>query len=256
MFEKQTINPDVLYVCGDSWTHGSELIDPTSTVQDHFAPVHETYRKENYWPRLLANMLQLELVDGSVPGASNEYILRTAMYDVLKLVQSGRKPLVIISWTQLQRFETANGPNPGLWRQWVGPAAKDNPSFAMELWGSWSNDYSDTVRWVQQIIALDAFLKSKEVPWFSTTVFRSTYNIFEQYIYTTELKPYYTELLNTVNLRHHLLSMAMETMLQQWPSVTYGPGGHPLTYGHVVLAHHFKEQLKSRFNFQAPTTDQ
>jgi hypothetical protein len=243
---------DCLYVCGDSFTHGSELIDPTSSIQDHFDPVHDAYRRAHYWPRLVADQLGLELIDGSAPGASNDRILRVTMYDVARLVMEGRQPFVVVAWSHLQRFELPEGPRGEHWRSFVGPKFRDNPRFAEEIWEKWSSDRTDVVKWLQQIIALDAFLKINGVDYISTTVFNQSYRLYEQYCNSGDpfFKPYLTQIRQHVNLSRHVLNFAMDTFLAHYNDVDYGPGGHPLARGHALLSEQMLTQIGTRFQIQ------
>lgn len=243
---------DCLYVCGDSWTHGSELIDPESSETNHFASVHETYRLAHYWPRLVADQLGVELFDSSYPGGSNDRMLRVTMYDVAKLVSQGRKPFVVVAWSQLHRFELPEGPNGEFWRSFVSPKNRGEPRVAMDTWKEWSSDRSDLVKWLQQIITLDLFLKANSVPYISTTVFKETYWLYERY--TSQevefFQPYLTQIKQHVNLTRHALNISLETFLRQHENVTYGPGGHPLRRGHELLAEQIYSQINSKFQFQ------
>jgi hypothetical protein len=243
---------DCLYVCGDSWTYGSELIDTDSSVQDHFDPVHEKYRLAHYWPRLVADQLGLELIDGSFPGSSNDRILRVTMYDVSRLVMKGRRPFVLVAWTQLQRFELPKGPDGHFWRSFVRPEVEHTPQVAMDIWAKWSSDRSDVVKWLQQIITLDTFLKANQVDYLSTTVFKQSYQLYEQLCIDGDpfFKPYLTQIRQHVNLSRHVLNYSMDTFLAHYDNIAYGPGGHPLEQGHKLLAEQMLTQIGTRFQIQ------
>ena len=255
MIDRQTINVDCLYVNGDSWVRGSELIDPTSDVTDHFDHVHEQYRMKHQWGKLLADSLGLEFIDGSMAGGSNDYILRTTVKDVSQLRREGRRPLVIVAWSQLQRFELPIGPDGSLYHALVTPANSDNPKAALEIWSKFSSDRSDLVRWLGHIILLDSFLKVNGINYFGTTVFASPYRILESFIKTKDFEPYLYQLATNVNLHRHMLNFSLESILLQYDAVAYGPGGHPLAEGHVLLAKYLQAQLEQRYTIkttQAP----
>lgn len=247
-----TITPDCLYVNGDSWTHGSELIDPNTNIQDHFDPVHTRYRLAHYWPRLVTDQLGLELIDGSAPGASNDRILRVSMYDVAQLVMKGRKPFVIVAWTQLQRFELPEGPRGDHWRSFVSPIVKNTPQVAVDIWAKWSSDRTDVVKWLQQIITLDTFLKANGVNYLSTTVFNQSYRLYEEHCVNGDpfFTPYLTQIRQHVNLSRHVLNFSMDAFLKHYDNVDYGPGAHPLARGHELLAEQILTQIGTRFQIQ------
>lgn len=251
--KKPLVTADCLYVCGDSWTHGSELIDPTSEEPNHFAPVHEAYRLSHYWPALVAKNLGVEAIDGSHPGGGNDRILRVAMYDVAKLLKAGRKPFVVIAWSQLHRFELPEGKTGGnFWRSFVSPLAKNNPRVADEVWREWSSDRTDVIKWIQQIINLDNFLKINNVNYLSTTVFKES-----SWAYDTHtgqdggyFDPYLSQIKQHVNLTRHALNIPFEWVLKQHENVSYGPGGHPLRRGHEIIAEQIYSQINRKFQFQ------
>ena len=250
--QKLLATADCLYVCGDSWTHGSELIDPDSEETNHFAPVHEQYRLSHYWPKLVADKMNIEVFDGSHPGGSNDRILRVTMYDVAKLLAEGRRPFVIVAWSQLHRFELPEGPKGEFWRSFVSPKNRGEPRVAMDTWKEWSSDRSDLVKWLQQIITLDLFLKANQVPYISTTVFKETYWLYERYTSIEQefFAPYLAQIRQHINLNRHVLNFSLETFLRQCENVTYGIGGHPLRHGHELLAEQLYSQINSKFHFQ------
>lgn len=250
MIDRQTINVDCLYVNGDSWVRGSELIDPTSSVTNHFDAVHETYRMKHQWGKLLADSLGLDFIDGSLAGGSNDYILRTTLKDVSQLRRDGKRPLVMVSWSQLQRFELPIGPDGSLYQALVSPAVSDNPRAAIEIWTKFSSDRSDLIRWLGQIISLDSFLKVNGITYFGTTVFASPYRILESFIKTKDFEPYLYQLATNVNLHKHMLNFSLESILLQYDNVAYGPGGHPLAEGHELLAKYIQAQLEQRYTIK------
>lgn len=246
---KIPVEADVIYVAGDSWVHGSELIDPKSPgVLDHFDPVHEEYRTRNFWPKQLANKYRLPVVDGSYPGAGNDRILRTTVRDVTMLRKQGRKPFVIVCWSQLHRFELPQQSE--VWRPFVSPAESDLPRCVTDIWREWTTDRTDLIKWLQQIILLDAFLKQNNILYFGTTVFKESYWQLEKYIKHTELEAYSYQLSTNVDLTKHMYNFSLEGILLQKSDILYGPGGHPLLKGHTVIADYIKEQLDTRFYFK------
>lgn len=237
---------DCLYVNGDSWVYGSELLDPLSDPRDHFLPEHDRYRTSHYWPRLLANRLGLDLINGSEAGAGNDRIVRTTVEHIGQLIIEGRRPLAVIAWSQLQRFELPRG---DIYRSYVSSAESDVPNCVREIWGSYSSDRTDFYRWALQIILLDGFLKANSVEYLGTTVFKENYWYFEKICKEEKFRPYLSQLVSRADIRKHLLNISMESVLLQYPDTKYGRGGHPLEQGQRYLAEHFEQQLRQRFNF-------
>lgn len=247
---KKSITADCLYVAGDSWTHGSELMNPNGNLDDVFAPVHETHRRTHYWPRLVANHLGLELIDGSYPGAGNDRMLRTCIYDVSQLLDQGRRPFVIVSWTQLHRFELPEPPEGLFYYSFVSPRDGNLPNVAKDIFKAWSFDRTDVTRWLQQILCMDYFIKANSLGYITTTVFRDIYRLFEEHTTDAYFKPYVNQIKRHVNFNRHFLQISMQTYLAQQENVTYGPGGHPLEHGHQLLAEQFISQINNKFQFQ------
>jgi hypothetical protein len=224
-----------LYTNGDSWVHGSELIDPTRPDEkNHFHAVHEEYRKQYHWPNVVAQKLGVEYVDNSSPGSSNDRILRTSIYDISELLRQGKKPAAVIAWSQLHRFELPEG-NSGLWRSFASPGDSDLPLVAKEVWSKWSGDYPEVMRWVTQLICLHSFCRSVGVPVLGLTVFSKSYRLLDDQLGIKEFLAYKDPLHNICNITDQLYQFSLESMLRQHNNVSYGPGGHPLAQGHNIL---------------------
>jgi hypothetical protein len=239
---------DTVYTNGDSWVHGSELLDPSNlAITDHFDNVHEVYRKAHHWPNVVARQLNLEYFDNSSPGSSNDRILRTSIYDISELLKQGKKPVAVIAWSQLHRFELPH--NGDLWRSFASPGDSDLPAVAKEVWGKWSGDYSDVIKWITQLICLHSFCKSVNVPILGLTVFSKTYRLLEDHIGMHELSAYRPQLHNICDITQQLYQFSLESTLKQYPDITYGPGGHPLASGHEILgtliSNHIKQKIKT-----------
>ena len=244
---------DTVYTNGDSWVHGSELLDRDQLWNtDHFSTVHDDYRKKHHWPRLVSDRLGLDLVDGSQPGSGNDRILRTSIYDLAELIRQGRKPLAVIAWSQLHRFELPNVGReaPGLWRNFVSPNEENVPHVAQMIWGQWSNDYADTVRWVTELICLHSFCRTNQIPILGLTIFNSSYRLLEDQMHTKHFAPYLAQLHGTCSLSNQVYQFSLESVLRQHPGIEYGPGGHPLEQGHRVLSDFVLDNLGRRLNIK------
>lgn len=242
---------DCIYVNGCSWAYGSELVDPGNLqIHSHFDPVHESYRQQNSWPTRLATSFGVPIHNGSTPGAGNDRILRTSMLDIIQLVREGARPFVVITWSQLHRFELPESNNKHGWRLFVSPKDPNTLAIAKDLWTEHRSDRSDVEQWLVQIISLDSLLKSLDLDYVSTTVFNSTYPTFERVTEEKYFDPYLHYLKTQMNLDHHLLHYSLETYLRQQAGVDYGPGGHPLVSGHELINNHLRRHMLNTFQFQ------
>lgn len=229
---------DCLYVNGCSWTYGSDLeLDNT-----------DLYRKTHNWPGQLGRSLELEVFNGSAPGAGNDRILRTTTKDVLELIEKGRKPLIIVAWSSLQRFELPEGNHIGRWRSFVGPNTK-NPPTANTIFNKWSNDHSDLVRWLQSIILLDCLAKTYNLAFFSTCIFWTNWSLLLEHAEHTEIVTYFKALKNQVGIGNHKLDVSLMKLVKaaELPLTEYN---HPLENGHAFIAEFIKTQLDQRFQIK------
>lgn len=242
---------DCIYTNGCSWTYGSELVDPLhkNEIADHFAHQHDRYRQAHHWPELLAQSWGVSKYDGSEAGSSNDRIYRTTVRDVIDLVRQGRKPFVVIAWTQLHRFELPEAQPSKNYRQFVSPIG-ELPLVAKEIWEKWNTDRADVERWLGQLIGLDSLFRTLAVDHMSTTVFNFTYPQYERETEDPYFENHLYYLRNTMNLSNHLLHYCLETYLKQQSGVTYGVGGHPLEIGHKLIADYIRRHMLNTFQFQ------
>jgi hypothetical protein len=228
---------DCLYVNGCSWTYGSDL----ELERD------DLYRTTNNWAGRLGRSLELEVINGSAPGAGNDRILRTTTKDVLELVEQGRKPLIVIAWSSLQRFELPEGQHVGRWRPFVGPGMK-NPPVADAIFQKWSNDHSDLVRWIQSVILLDCLAKTYDLPFFSTCIFWTNWTLLLEHAEHAEIATYFKTLKNQVGIDRHSLDTSLMKLVKaaELPLSKYS---HPLEDGHAFIAQWFEQALRQKAKF-------
>lgn len=239
-----------LYVNGDSWTYGAELRDPRhSNIIDDFDSVHNAYRQQNNWPTLLGRLLGLEVFNGSVSGSSNDGIRRRTVQDVSKLLLEGRKPLVILTWSHIQRFELPEGPEGKRYRNFVGPSGSViNPQCVDEIFAKWSSDRTDLIRWFESMILLNSFFRQHALIDFSTCVYRKNWQFFWDYQNDPNLSVYYNIFKKWVNLRDHSIEYSLEEHLKAKGNIAFAKGGHPLEHGHAEIAEWFLHRLTDKFS--------
>ena len=248
LMSKQDINVDTLYVNGCSWTYGSELVDPSvQPPGDHFQPVHDKWRREHAWPGLLSNILNLGLSDGSICGSSNQRILRTSIQDLARLQLQGYRPIAVIAWSQIQRFELNNGSN---WEQFLSPNDRDRLPLIEDLMGHWWHDSALIENWCVQAVSLAAICYQMGIPLFMTFTFTRSHYTFSDMMRHRRSADLLSLIREQVKPEQHCLNTSMEELLMSFgDKVPHGPGGHPLEYGHEVMAQWFRREIYSRFNF-------
>lgn len=194
---------NLVYTNGDSWTYGSELQDRSTA-----------------WPWLVAKSLEHELCNTATPGGTNDKIVRTTVEDCIRFVRAGQRPLVLIAWTQLHRFElpiaSSNGEN---YYNFVNPNDTETPPVGAEIWQSWSTDRTDVNRWSQQQLLLGAFLKELGIPYHFFITFNRIGMLHQRW-------PQHT-------LAYH--NQAFDITAQALPVGTHN---HPLEQGHQAIANY------------------
>jgi hypothetical protein len=241
---------DCLYINGDSWSYGSELRDPTALhIKNDFDKVHDTYRQQHNWAGLLGQYYKMPVFNHAWAGGSNQRILRTALTDLTTLVRTGRKPFAIIAWTQMQRFELFSAEQDN-WVEFVGPAADNKHPIGHQIWGKYSTDRSDLTVYLQQLVLMDAFLKTNNIPYLGTNIFRHNFNILEDYAKDPYFAPYLHQLSKTVQLSQHLYNVSVSQILTPHLDVVYGAGGHPLELGQQIIAEYFKNKINQQYSFK------
>lgn len=237
------LDVDCLYVNGDSWAYGSELRNPDRLdVTDDFDPVHDTYRQRVCWASLMGKQLGLPVINKGWAGGSNQRIMRTMLADITNLKREGRKPLAIIAWTQMQRFELFDT-KAGHYHEFVGPSSQDSHKIGLDIWQNYSSDRSDLIAYLQHIIFMDAFLKINNVPYLGTNVFRHNWNILEDLAKDPDIAPHLYQLSKTVKVADHLYNASISQVLTPHVDVVYGAGGHPLERGQEIIAEHLHSKL-------------
>jgi hypothetical protein len=241
-----TIDADCLYVNGCSWTWGSELRDPAyPSIANEFDPVHEDYRLKHAWPNQVGFYLGLPVVNGSEPGSSNQRMLRTTILDVGDLVAQGRKPLVIIAWSQLQRFELFDMKN-NSYRQFVGAGDPNLPGFALDLWTKWSTSRSDLYRWLEQMTLLDSWFRQRQINYVYIPAFKEVLDALDDYKEESLVMSY----LKGWNREQNLAPISLNQVLSSYTYISYGRGGHPLQNGHKLISNYVKAQIDIRFKIK------
>lgn len=152
----------LLYANGCSMTYGYELADHPVT---HIC-LDDAYREAHAWPRRLAARLGAQqVVNDSIPGGSNDRILRTTIRWVLDFLASEGdaarlKLLVVVGWSDPMRREYFID---GAWKQAIPyHNYPDQPSLdrlnAVYRDVAW-NDHESACRFVTQVLALQVFLQ-------------------------------------------------------------------------------------------------
>ena len=97
----------ILLCDGDSWTAG-DIVDPElfgDNLSEVNHPDNAQYRFPRVWPHKLGKLLDVEVINSSISGSSNDGIVRRIVEEVLKLLNNykGEEIYVIVGWTSPER---------------------------------------------------------------------------------------------------------------------------------------------------------
>jgi len=93
----------ILLCDGDSWTAG-DIVDPElfgDNLSEVNHPDNAQYRFPRVWPHKLGKLLDVEVINSSISGSSNDGIVRRIVEEVLKLLNNykGEEIYVIVGCT-------------------------------------------------------------------------------------------------------------------------------------------------------------
>lgn len=112
-----------ILTCGDSFTFGSEIIDPILSAGKpepyklepminglaDFYPENDAYRISRIWPTYLGQLSEKEVINIAKPSISNQWIYHSTIGWILENYIQKRKPtddlIVIVGWTSILRKE-------------------------------------------------------------------------------------------------------------------------------------------------------
>jgi hypothetical protein len=112
-----------ILTCGDSFTFGSEIIDPALSLGkpepyklesminnlSDYSPENDEYRISKIWPTYLSEISKKEVINIAKPAISNQWIYHSTIGWILKNYIEQHKPtddlIVIVGWTSIGRKE-------------------------------------------------------------------------------------------------------------------------------------------------------
>ena len=116
-------NRKTILTCGDSFTFGSEIINPILSAGKpepyklepminglaDFSQENDEYRIPRIWPTYLGELSKREVINIAKPSISNQWIYHSTMEWILKNYIQENKPtedlIVIVGWTSILRKE-------------------------------------------------------------------------------------------------------------------------------------------------------
>lgn len=93
---------NLLYACGDSFTSGMEILEDKSLAEEN---------KAHAYPMHITDLMGIrDHHNSALPGATNEFIARQTIMDLLRFKQEGQdlsKIFVVIGWSSICRLEVS-----------------------------------------------------------------------------------------------------------------------------------------------------
>jgi hypothetical protein len=203
-----------VYTFGDSFTYGEELDDPCTQS----------------WPALVANNLDKQLINRSLPGCSNQYIVKKVMSEVANLTHSDEQ-LFLIAWTSCGRMEFADDDGvfdiwPGTQRRWRIPVPyRETLMKYITVHNNVEHQYRN---WLRQCILLQDFLVNRNIQYRFITAFDN--HILNQKYWDTA-DPY-NRLLDTKKF----IGWPDVSLMEIMGDCAKGDRGHPLEEGHKRIS--------------------
>ena len=209
-----------LLTVGDSFTYGEELEDRASA-----------------WPQVLANKLQMQLLNLGQPSASNDKILRKTIDQTIVETDID---LVVIGWSNIGRSEHADEFGYyDVWPGYQGNLFKQDGSH-------WRNELVDYVsryhnseaihrKFIQQVILLQSYLQSRGIKYIMLNIVQNEY--YKKKHFDGQMQ--YFEQVN----KDYFLGFNESGMLEWTYKCSQGPGGHFLEDGHKIVANKIYEHI-------------
>ena len=204
--------PKRLITHGCSFTYGEELSNPSASC----------------WPRLIADSLDIELLNLAKPSYSNDGILED-----ISAIDLGPDDLVIICWTTYLRIkmEDANG----WWTNTTGRVDQSRSDLTKALIASIDQDWLYK-RWLSQVLLLQGFLDNQKVKWLF-------FNAFDNQQQNIKYKKKHYDLQDRIS-KSRFVGWPDEGFTEWAYPCQLGPRGHPLEEGHQKVAKRLMLALK------------
>lgn len=209
-----------LLVLGDSFTKGSELLDPETSC----------------WPTLLSNKCNSDLVNSAEYGGSNDMMFRKAV----EMTSEDTYDIVLIAWSEAHRMEIYLNEPRKMERRFydVGPLSINhnwgNLSWTKEYYTNHYNEKFFLQRWLAQVVALQGLFKSREQKYLFMNAFGNQ-QILKKYNIVTK-----SQIDNT-----YFMGWPDEGFVEWTYGLPIGKYGHPLEEAHETIANKIYEYIRN-----------
>jgi hypothetical protein len=231
--------PKILYVNGDSFSFGQELIgdQPPETFYNF-----TEYHRRHCYTGIIADRLNIPAyTNDSLPGGSNQRIYRTTLSAVTKLltIYEPKDIFVQIGLTHNSRREFFYTTN----QQYYPFIANHQPGDyeCSILWKNITRMFSsvedDHIYDQMMILGIQNFLRINKVPYLLTK------SMGHQLIYDDEAAQVPAEMIEQRYIDRYYNRPAFSEYVFHHNNCVKAPGGHPLEDGHLLWAEHVLEHI-------------
>ena len=207
---------------GCSFAYGEELVSPSSSS----------------WPALVAEHLKVDLLNLAKPAYSNDSIVSDLI--ATDLNREHYDDLVIVGWTSYLRLEFGDDDS----RFTIGPNVRQfgHRREILDLVLKYANDKWLYRRWLNQIVLLQEYLKSKQIKYLF-------FNAFDNQTKNIEYKniPQFKTLFDKIDTSRFVGWPDQGMVEWAYPSPV-GLRGHPLELGHEKTADYLLKSLRTIYD--------
>lgn len=205
-----------IYVNGDSWTYGYEVDDKTKI-----------------WPYLVAREFNLELINESMVGLSNELILDKTLKFFSK-VHDWENYFVIIVWSYPIRRDIIDNDGEKIEIRAKAALGGENPS--LDFLTKYHFEYDDYLRYIRNVLGLQYYFKLSKIKYLMFDVEK---NIYFNKAKITESDKEYFDLIDGTNFIGDLYSASEGGMTED---------GHPNELGHEKIYKYMYPFIKNKLD--------
>lgn len=205
---------------GDSFTKGSELMDPLGSA----------------WPTLLGELTSATITNQAEYGGSNDMMFRKA----LELTSETDYDIVIVAWTEVHRMEIyLNSPVFMEKRHYgAGPLSINHHwgelSWTKEYYTNHSNEEFFFRKWLCQVVSLQSYFEQRNQKYVFLNAFGNQ----------PLIQKYDMPVMKQVNTQRFM--GWPDSGIVEWVFGTpRGKYGHPLEQGHQIVADKINEYIRN-----------
>jgi hypothetical protein len=186
------MNEMKLVVCGDSFTYGSEIVDPqfletpskpyqpnkfNGIIERDIDTKNDQYRIERIWPTYLKELIEAkEVINLAKPAVGNKWILESVLNWLLEnYIAPNKSPndiMIVVGWTTTARREFFFNVNNQIYRKTLNSNGDFNrEEYTLKQFFKWyllavQNDYEGVYDFINYNFELSMFCEKYGIPYY------------------------------------------------------------------------------------------